>query len=1146
VLLNWSTRRFRRFAGCASRFIVAVAISFSCALVLAQSQVCRNDIASTFTTWAVVGDTIYDSSTGLSWERCVVGQTWTGSDCTGEPTPLPWASALTGAPVGWRLPNVKELESIIERRCVSPAASTIAFPNIPQTRHWTSTPGWTIDFADATIAPGSSAASTYPIRYVKGEGAAEVQLGGASGLSCNPYVLADQAASDLIVNGDGTVTDRSTGLIWKRCPEGTTLVGDRCTWPGMFPTFEWQEALNLASVTSSVWRLPNVKELESILDRRCFFPAMSGSRFPDQQPINFWSSSPGWAVSFSDSTISPGQPATSKFGVRLVRMGAATASQYFRAGGGGRCSTNLPDDTEVGRWVASKNLITDTRSGLQWDRCLVGQIWDNSQGTCTGVPLKLTWGGALQFAELRFTNGLFDWRLPNLKELESTMDRRCVDPIQNPQLFPGAIATNVWTSTSGWAVNFADGSLLPGHAATDLLAVRLVRRGDKHGAYDARAFAPPGVISGPVRAGDVVNASLLLPSSSAGTQKLVLLAHGWNSSSQEWANLLAKIVCGRIGQPLTEAFGIAGWDYDSDVGVASYCETPEWRVVAFNWKPRARGIDLPWAALAEAKDLGENIGKALVEAAQQNPPKRYEFLHLVAHSAGSNLIHELGRQLKLSPNAPRIQSTFLDAFCGYADRCDYGFWSDWADNYFEGTSIIGFSEGFVQEGTETRLPLCNAANYDLTGTYPIGDEPSVVNRLVVAAASQATGNTLLAAFSVGSAISATKIKAILRHGWPHRCYTQSAASGTTGDTDFDVSCIGQSSGGLGFPRSYLANTSTGLSGWLSARELADPKGTLRKQRSDGSFANSSSTVPCQPSAAPILQAGSTLLTGIESAWGTIKSIPGAMVPAMTCSSTSAAPLPSPQLANAVSTLRTCIPPTQRPENQSEKSVSTASGADQTPIASWTSMRLSLSETANRTRFALQFASAARARLSAYLGDTQIYVTSSDVRGVSPFVTEWINFPAQPSGEHVLSFRLDSLDSNEATVTISSFEFAGNFACGLDIDGDGARTAPVDGVLLGRYLLGFRGDALTAGLSLNGSRSTSSAIEQFLGDARGYDVFGRPDAKPGALQDGLVLTRLMLGVPDSSLLEGIGVPPDAFNIDGSKIRAAVNIACGTRY
>ncbi|NDY92843.1 Lcl C-terminal domain-containing protein [Ideonella livida] len=112
------------------------------------------------------GDAVLDRHTGLLWQRCALGQAWTGTVCTGTATTLGWRDALaqalgtagsTGLP--WRLPNAKELASLIDPREETPATDPGAFPN-PGTRHfWTSTAAvgqpdraWGVDFDYGHVA----------------------------------------------------------------------------------------------------------------------------------------------------------------------------------------------------------------------------------------------------------------------------------------------------------------------------------------------------------------------------------------------------------------------------------------------------------------------------------------------------------------------------------------------------------------------------------------------------------------------------------------------------------------------------------------------------------------------------------------------------------------------------------------------------------------------------------------------------------------------------------------------------------------------------------------------------------------------------------------------------------------------------------
>lgn len=99
-------------------------------------------------------------------------------------------------------------------------------------------------------------------------------------------------AADFTDNGDGTVSDATTGLVWQKCSRGQN---NDSTCSGQAESGTWQTALNYCknlTLDNRTWRLPSLNELKSILDI-----GRSGGRlidttvFPATPANYFWSAS---------------------------------------------------------------------------------------------------------------------------------------------------------------------------------------------------------------------------------------------------------------------------------------------------------------------------------------------------------------------------------------------------------------------------------------------------------------------------------------------------------------------------------------------------------------------------------------------------------------------------------------------------------------------------------------------------------------------------------------------------------------------------------------------------------------------------------------------------------------------------------------
>ncbi|MFZ1386584.1 MAG: DUF1566 domain-containing protein [Thiolinea sp.] len=116
---------------------------------------------------------------------------------------------------------------------------------------------------------------------------------------CNPSALVTTPSTRFIDNNDGVIIDTKTNLMWQKCTDGQS--GDNCS-TGSATSYSWQQALqrvdnlnNTSGFSNYVdWRLPNAKELLSLMERSCIEPAINLQVFPNINGSNsdLWSSTP--------------------------------------------------------------------------------------------------------------------------------------------------------------------------------------------------------------------------------------------------------------------------------------------------------------------------------------------------------------------------------------------------------------------------------------------------------------------------------------------------------------------------------------------------------------------------------------------------------------------------------------------------------------------------------------------------------------------------------------------------------------------------------------------------------------------------------------------------------------------------------------
>ena len=226
-----------------------------------------------------------------------------------------------GGCTDWRLPTVRELASITDKTRFLPTIDTDFFPLTQTHDYWSAIPdagdeskAWRVHFCRGYVS-NMAKSNAYFVRAVRG-----------------PIL----PGPDLVDNGDGTITDRTMGLMWQQKYKRSLT---------------WSDALiycdDLKLADHSDWRLPHAHELQSLIDYTRSNPSANGKvlrlnplkgekpsdiaapaslqQYVPDPRLGFWSSTiyasdqkAAWVVDFKTGAFWQ-DPQTKKYAVRAVR-----------------------------------------------------------------------------------------------------------------------------------------------------------------------------------------------------------------------------------------------------------------------------------------------------------------------------------------------------------------------------------------------------------------------------------------------------------------------------------------------------------------------------------------------------------------------------------------------------------------------------------------------------------------------------------------------------------------------------------------------------------------------------------------------------------------------------------------------------------
>ncbi|MCD8552832.1 DUF1566 domain-containing protein [Seleniivibrio sp.] len=222
-----------------------------------------------------------------------------------------------------------------------------------------------------------------------------------------------------------TVTDNVNGILWAN--EASPIAQNYSTASYLCEN---------STLGSSLWKLPDITELEMIVNYGTVSAPYLFSTFNNYASDNYWTSKTEygnvsylWMISFASG---------------LQTVDVSNASHYYR------CVDRTSRSTQgIFSRDSSNGIVYDARTGLEWaDR-----------------PLSsMTWTAALDYCGSMTYGGYSDWRTPNIRELNSISHKAAASPAFSTA-FSYPASAYFWSSTTyegdyatSWTVDFSTGA----------------------------------------------------------------------------------------------------------------------------------------------------------------------------------------------------------------------------------------------------------------------------------------------------------------------------------------------------------------------------------------------------------------------------------------------------------------------------------------------------------------------------------------------------------------------------------------------------------------------------------------------------------------------------------------------------------------
>ena len=282
----------------------------------------------------------------------------------------------------------------------------------------------------------------------------------ASGDDGNIQAGAVWPAERFTDNGDGTVTDSLTGLMWLR--DGGCL---RTNWKNSVNTLtglnnqQLQNACAGYAGNYSDWRLPTINELKSLVNYGSADSAqwLDSEGFVNVKSTYYWSSTTylgsatkEWMINMSTGLEKVGSGSNAYIlAVRIVATdNIAKTSQTVIYTPADETAIQEKIEWPTPRFSDNEDgTVTDTLTGLMWlkDSGCLKKKWNDALNVMMDFNVN-----PQRYPCAEYTGNYSDWRLPNVKEMESLVNYEVTDSSGwlNSVGFTNVKAAGYWSSTT--------------------------------------------------------------------------------------------------------------------------------------------------------------------------------------------------------------------------------------------------------------------------------------------------------------------------------------------------------------------------------------------------------------------------------------------------------------------------------------------------------------------------------------------------------------------------------------------------------------------------------------------------------------------------------------------------------------------------